>query len=462
MCIMVVPVAIAQHAGGDANSRDRELRKAWNAVVVRVLEGDPWNEVGDELEAALERAGTTETSPKVSDALAGIRAAEVREPTLSANNMEAAPQALSELLVTSRVINAAQRFDTRIITYPLIVTNATNDLLWSSYAVQPEHQATDPAYRLYKRGWAAVPALLEALDDMTATRSAEKPRSVNRPAKLFRRSDLAMALLEAITRCRFYVAPRGVKWFSDLDEVDRAEAAESARHWWSSTKDMPHVEARAWLIARVNYRQALQMANLAVRTEGEKASGMSCLRSLLVDESKNELRLSVVRQLARYGDLSGIKALGELVNEADHTLVDGELKLMVKYGGRREYAVLRRILTTTSAGPSKPNVDRMILRELSATKNPLAIPVFAAALFDAKELPVANSKQSPRAPDWSRANLAVENLQRLLGRDFRFDPQAPVESRLKTIERVRVWWETEGRGLYGLRGTRLHRGGGIR
>lgn len=460
-CMAYVPLAVAQVLDGNATMRDRELRTAWNAAVVRILDGDPWNEIGDDLEEALNRAGVTETSPSVTDALAGIRAAEQREPTLPANSVEATPKALSELLVSSRLINATQR-DTRIITYPLIVNNATNDLLWSSYAVQPEHEATDPAFRLYKRGWAAVPALLDGLDDMTATRSAVRPTTINRPAKLFRRADLAMALLEAITRCRFYVAPRGTKWFSGLDEGDRATAVESARQWWPATKNMPHAEARVWLIGRVDYRQAFQMASLAVHTKGEKAAGMSCLRSLLIDESKDKLRMDVVRQLARFGDLSGIKKLGELAMENGHAITDRELKLLVGYGGRREYVVLRRILTVGLSGRPNPAVNGRILRELSSTNNPLAIPVFAAALFEAAKLPVLESKKSQGSTDWLQADLAVEHIQRLSGRDFRFDANAPTKSRLKTIERVRVWWETEGRGLYGFQSARLHRGGGIR
>lgn len=177
--------------------------------------------------------------------------------------------------------------------------------------------------------------------------------------------------------------------------------------------------------------------------------------------------MDVVRQLARFGDLSGIKKLGELVEEGGHAITERELKLLVRYGGRREYAVLGRIVTSHSPGPPTPAVNARILKELASKSNPsknspLAIPVFAAALFEAGELPALDAKNSQQSPGWTQANLAVEHIQRLSGRDFRFDPNAPAKSRLKTIERVRVWWETEGRALYGFQSARLHRNGGIR
>ena len=76
------------------------------------------------------------------------------------------------------------------------------------------------------------------------------------------------------------------------------------------------------------------------------------------------------------------------------------------------------------------------------------------------------TKSAPRATrsmgEGSRVDIAAEHIQRLTQRNFRYDRQAEPSVRIKAIQRIRDWWENEGRGLYGFTSARVQRTGGIR
>ncbi len=447
-----------------AQNKDLKLRQAWSEACNRVMVGDPWGEIADDVEAALLEAGDIPFANDVSANLESLRLAEAQFPTLPEGRTDASPKDLVALLMKSQLLNPQFR-DAGLLLRPLhadMRPDRTREVHWVDLGEQPEHMMTDPAIRIFKRGRVMIPALLDALDDMTATRSGYMGVSSRQPAVVCRRADFAMALLEAITRCRFS-GDRRNEWFSLMNPAARSMAIELARSWWEATKDMSDYDARTWLLKRIGYEQARPMIDVFL-IEGEHERAIEYLRDYLVDAS-GKMRVSVAAWLGQMGDRS---ALDMIVAKADRSgeLTRDEIDILVRYGGRREYLLMHRIVVADKAPNSKTQnrLSRMVLEAMRDAQNRLAIPVLAEALDveDAlRNQPLQHQLQRGGRVS-SRAGVAAEYIQRLTQRDFRFDPKASASSRAKAIERIREWWEKEGRGLYGFRSDRARQTGGIR
>ncbi len=468
LCMAATVAACAYQVHAQTNQTSRQQGRAllgkWRKACERVGKGDPWDEIGDDLEAALAGAGDADNVSMIEGYLAAIRAADKQAPELPASSPEASPEELVALLLKSRLFKPRSNL-TPLIRRPLHVDGAPRErrMHWEILANGPEHEFTDPTLRIYKRGRSMVEALIRALTDLTATRCVYIPNSTVQPAVMFRRCDLAMALLETITRCRFYVTERG-KWFSHHDEAFREKAAESAGQWWEATKDVPPLEARSELISHVKYEQAKPMIGL-LRTEGETARAIDHLRAFLIRPG-GDLRMDVARELADLGDLSGLDQAVKRAN-VKQSISHTEAAFLIKYGGRREYKLLRRMLEhdLPANQEGKNAVSKAILKGVAQQKDrPMAIPLLAVALYpdDTVGIPTGLSSKVKLPSAATRADLAAALIQQLTERNFRYDPSAAKELRRKGIERVRDWWEREGRGLYGVDNAGIRRGGGIR
>lgn len=463
--LLLLACAATGSAQEAASERDRDLvlRREWSEACSRILEGHSWDQVATDLEAALATAGKTPSSETIEGYLDSIRLAERQADSVPDDLSDASPSEIVKALLTSRVVGPANP-DWHLVTRPLHMHRRGDGSLqvhWVELAEVPAHRLTDPAVLVLQRGRKMIPALLAALDDPTATRAGYITPATHRLPILFRRSDLAMALLEAITLCRFYVsAPWDI--LSERDDATKKAAIELAREWWQETESMPDLEARSWLLERISYDQASPMIEVLV-LEGHAEVAIRHLRQYLFGE-QGKFDIDVARRLCRLGDSS---ALDYIVSRGrDESLLQPEeIELLIDFGGRREFAVLAGLVAEdkTVNTHTKNKASREILLAMKDTDNRLAIPVFAEALdVEDKVADVKPASNRRGTPLVSRAELAAKHIQRLTGRDFRFDERASVESRKKAIERVRDWWEKEGRGLYGFEARRLRRTGGIR
>ncbi|MEE9297228.1 MAG: hypothetical protein V3W34_19990 [Phycisphaerae bacterium] len=466
LTICAAPGSAAAQKQVEAKKRNAALNASWRKACERIRDGDPWGAIADDLEAALSEAGGVDSESLVAGYLASLRAAERDAPDMPKNRIGASPQELIKLLTDSRLLNEQSR-PTALIRAPLHTDSISQGgrMHWDELGDQLEHDYTDPVIRIYKRGRKILPMLIEALEDMTATRCTAVPAQSNYPALMFRRCDLAMALLEAIARCRFYTVKRG-NWFSHLDEDARSAAASGARQWWENTKDMSPLEARSWLISRVKYKQAQQMIT-RLHIEGHTSRAIEHLRAFLV-RNDNAIRMDVVRDLASLGDSSGIDLIVER-RRGTKTLTQDEVATLLTYGGRREGMMLRDLLEDDlPAGPKgkKNAVSKAILTAIAdQPQRPMVIAILAVLLDPEDEVVVrisTRNKEPSRPSKSTRADAAATYIQYITQRDFRYDPFAEPELRHKAIERVRDWWEREGRGLHGFESARVRRHGGIR
>lgn len=455
----------------EERKRDSELLQKWSETVEQAMQGASWDVLAANTAAALNEAGTTTNSALIADYLESLKLAADEEADLPEPAPEATPADLVQLLSTSRLLGPSQT-DVQLLLRPLHFHrsrsgSAEQSIHWDLLGESPDHASTDPAIRLFKRGREAIPALLGALNDRTATRAGYTQPQATRASVLCRRSDLAMAILEAITRCDFYES-RGAggvwEWFSNLESADRSAAVDLARQWWAETQSLDEMDARSWLIERIPYDQASSMFEVLI-SEGQNDRAMRHLRSFLVRKD-GTLEVAAANQLSRLGDPMPLNEVTARVQRGAEVTRD-EITLLVQFGGAREFAVLQKMMHDDRPvdGKTRNAVSRLILSELASSMNHLAIPVLAEALDTQDEmidLRLHGGVAAQQVQSMSRADAAALHIQRLTRRDFRYDPAAPADVRRKGIERIREWWESQGKGLYGFDGDRLRRTGGIR
>lgn len=465
---MLVASATGQTQKPPQDDPAAQLLDAWKTACRRAHAGDPWKAIADDLEVALAKAPNHALADTINEALNALLAAADQTVEPPDDPFKATPAELVALLTESRIVGA-EGVNSVLIRDPLRLDGGAGAIIWDRAAVQPEHEDTDPALRAYKRGRAMVPALIDALEDMTATRCVYLIESSGQPGVILRRCDLALALLEAVTRCQFYL-PTTVKsqwvrhrvvekWLSKHEWSVRRDVAEAARRWWGATRDMSPVEARSWLISRSKYPSAARMIEMLI-AEGRTARAIEHLRSLAIGND-GTLQYHVIEKLAQLGDRDGLELLTARI-ESEGTFTRDQLQLLVKYGGPREYKLIRRLFVEDIVeNPEPPGMpSRNILNAIIKTTNPLAVPVLIEAL-----LPMSQADGEPEGTSSlqlpARALNAAPRIQEITQRDFGYDSSANLASRIEAIGRIRTWWETEGRGIYGFAATRTRRPGGI-
>ncbi len=447
--------------------RDVELLGAWSEACARVGQGHPWSEIAADVERSLEKAGTTPHADQIARYLKSIRLAEEQVESTAIAGPNDSPESLVAALMYSQILSAPDTSpDVGLILQPLHLHRKADNSLeihWVSLGLQPEHEFIDPAIRVFKRGREMIPVLLDALEDRTATRSVFMMTGSHRPSVLCLRSDLALALLEAITRCTFYRSG-GTEWFAQSHEAVRSGVIDLARRWWKETQSLPDLEARGWLIGQIPYDYASTMIE-AMIVEGHTDFAIKHLHANLYEDT-GQVRPTVAHRLGALGDRSFLNEI-LMRNSQGETPSRHEIDMLVAYGSQREYELLARLVREdcSKSSESENKISRMILFVIGETDNRNAVAVAAEALgVDDPFTDYSKVNRPSRATMQgdSRAEMAARVIQNLTGRDFRYSQDAPPESRQKAIERIREWWKAEGQGLYGFESSRIRRTGTIR
>lgn len=458
--------AFGQRTARQFHPVDKALFEKWRADCERVRDGDPWGAIGDDLESAIAAAGG-DVHPDITMYLASIRAAQRQSGDMPENRMDATPEELVTLLTESRLIKGQRGYDS-LLSAPLHAHRESATVIrmhWDRLADQEEHDFTDPIIRILHRGRVMIPYLINALRDRTATRCTHITAVTTRPVNMYLRGELAMALLEAIARCRFYVAERGTR-FVQHDEAFRESAIRLAEEWWEATGAMSPLDSRSWLISRVSFEQARPMINL-LSVQGETGRAIDHLREFLI-QPDGAVQFDVARTLAALGDLSGLAAVVQQARAKQKISVD-EVRWLVTEGAQHEYRFLRDMLQNSlqTDGNIRNSLSRNILKGVAfAKESRMAVPLLALALDPEDQGQIGpgypRELQDVLPATATRADFAAVLIQNLTQRNFRYDSDAPPELRRKGIERIRRWWEGEGRSLYGMENARVRRGGGIR
>jgi len=387
---------------------------------------------------------------EITEAAEALRAAAAIESALPPYDPNASPEELVAALVDTRA-----RWDLlREVITPIPGTRATR---WDLECSGEEFPGVDPAMRVYRRGRTMIPALIDLLDDDTATRAVFPAPEPEIPV-LLRRSDVAVALIQAISGCRFFGA-RQLKWFHQEPPDHRAMVKQNIVEWWSATKDLSPDEAVAWHLDRATDAARAEMLNALIAL-----GKLEPVRRHLLGRffASAEPDLDAAAQLADLGDFAALDRVSASVTPPG-PLPPKLVSLLVSYGGEREYRLLHKLVMADLGGSGAGDgaTVNAVVNALRATNNPLAVPIL---------LSVVSASYERGDPAWvgpSRGRdqvilLAAQRAQEVVQRDFGFSMRQNVEDRAEAAQRMIAWWRSQGRGLYGFAVAELDRGGRIR
>ncbi len=445
--MLCVAITGSAHAQPRNNTKaEAQIRGEWNKLS-NELGSTPWVNLIEKLTPLVDRAKHLENGGFLRDYLDAMHLARDYKAPEGVNVIDATPEQLVGMLTNSRFLGRVTT-ERRVITAPLLYMSGTTDLFWERMTNKPLHPYVDPAVVIFQRGREMIPALIDALDDMTATRSYLSG-SGTQWAVMLRRSDFAMAMIEAITRTEF--APvQHRHGFAQNPKETRDDVIAIVREWWDENKDADPIQARVWPLQRVGVPQALRAINL-LTVDGHDGLAVEHLHKLLNtgDITDDHLR-DVARRLAILNDNAGIERMHDRMatSEADPGIND--LRVLALFGGRKEFEWLAERYTAESNAAdqkkkgSASTVAKSILSAVQNAENPLAAIVFAEALFRDDQLVHWPEKSSRPPYNWAPPDIAAEHIQRLTGRDFGYNPRMTVAQRRVAIDRIGEWWQKHG------------------
>jgi hypothetical protein len=487
---------------------DSVLEDAWWETARMIGEREPWGACAERLEEALADAGEAPSAARCRDLLASLRLAEVT--AVGTNDLDDDTPVAALLVALQDVrIGHAQ------VLRPLLVFSQEDRLLWEVLA---EHSRTGPesaASRLFGRGRSVVPQLIAALDDQRATRTVSADRSHYAEPLVVRVGDLALALIEAISLCRFHLDPveyhprsQGSPLISEWAEARRAEQIAVVQKWWQATRDLPAGDATFLRLEKVERKQQIEMLDAMIETGRMRAEALRFLLPRYRNgwEIDRDLSLRTLRaggraplefvheavQAGRVVDQDMVKLIAEFGNIDDFKLLRGAIRgtskelptdaselpeinqHMAKHIGElgnTDEAKLRELLirryakeSPKNASDESPEIDLgMVMQMLNYVDDPLAVPVLVAVIERSSESPADSSKTPAGAADAApHALRAAERIEMLTGKDFGFLRARPPQMTARGFEEILRWWLREGKGAFDYEQVRPHAPGGIR
>ncbi len=300
------------------------------------------------------------------------------------------------------------------------------------------------ADQLVALGPAAIPRVIEALDDDTPTRTIAWQRSYYPVYFVLRRKDVAMKVLERITGCRFY--DEGATFIHlYMDKPERRQAAlADVKAWWkrsagASQAQLIHNQLEL-MSANASLSPASRLSMLWILGELEGPEAVVPELRRLYDTDTYGLNSPVVEVL---DDLDPqTPARGALARFWADKSRDGDYVTLLEYGDARVYAeIARRFVATGKLDPGAWNLGDQA-RAAARSGKLWAIPILAHMLANVEM--TGSRLLGAGGQPFSDADIAIEELAPLVGRDFGYLTAGSVAERLAAIAKAREWWEHGG------------------
>jgi len=276
-------------------------------------------------------------------------------------------------------------------------------------------------------------------------------------------SDVALNIIEAVSRCKFHRAT----WADDreMTTVERRDRlTEHITQWWRENKGKSVAEGIRTQIPHGDSYTRVTMAENLIRVAGEtrpedREYGLGVLRNLSKDPYSSGA--AAANALAKYGDFSPVEEYYEQFGVWLNTrgrLWDGTLPGMfylAEHGGRKEWELLCKVAAhdIESANEGKAwgrhaYVLRSLVNASRAQSSPYAIPLLGMALSDKEMTGSRWINEKIGGQSFSKADQATEYLQMLTGTDFGYHVDGTSAERIAAIERAQKWWTDEGKAKY--------------
>jgi len=317
---------------------------------------------------------------------------------------------------------------------------------------QGSRQFSDPGYpalftpsgsvaaadQIVALGPEAVPFLIDALDDDTPTRTIAWQRSFYPVYFVLRRQDVAMKCLERIAGCRFYEeGATFIHLYMDKSETREAAIA-TVKRWWDMSKGQSQA---TWIRNQMELRgrNADSLQNLAM-IEGPETV-MAELRQVFAD-SKPDLNNYAEEVLFRLDPQTVLRdAFQRFKNGSSQ---EGDYKFLLQYGDRVVYEEMtRRLAATGKLDPSPWTLSEQAEWAAKYGQN-WAIPMLAELLVFTNVTGSRYVNPAVGGQAFADADVAVEEFQKLTGKDFGYRREKDLAERQAIIDQAREWWKQEG------------------
>jgi hypothetical protein len=423
-------------AGPDQPSHS-SLNREWKDICKALGAGNERNEILESISQEMRSLQKTNQLPmEIAEGFSAIAVAErfektiVKVPPLSATEEELAGALLNSSLPAESYLAWFRNVD------------------WSAVLDLPENENSDPAIRLLQRGRPAIPALVKLLDDQAGTRTTYADPQQVKPTLVLTRADIALALIETISRARF-VNPRRVQFLQQMRDVPRNEVIQNVREWWRETSELSEWESLAWWVVRSDNNQRSTMISLFPRDQWDVAN--RCMREVFDSlEPTDAQRNLLARDLAQRGDKYGLQQILNHLGSHD-PLRRQYMNTLMQFGQVEEFRTLARMLREDieSNKDEVGNFSRLTVLAVQDTAHPLTIPLCIEALESRNDLNLLHKQRNHNAPPMFLADIAAEHLQLLTDIDFGHLKSAATEDRIAVFDRILEWWEKEGKARYG-------------
>ena len=321
----------------------------------------------------------------------------------------------------------------------------------------------DPAVLLLAQDRNCIDSLLPQLANHSPTRAFDPSGSDDVP-KIPRVSDLALNLIERVSRCKFHFNASSGVLFHELRVEQQEKLAGQIAAWWRENKGKTIAEGiRAQLPNGDFYAQVTMAQNLA-RLAGDASPadrefGLETLRRL-AHSSADYLGAHAARALEEFGDNSSVsRYYQELKRSLDvkgryySNSIDA-LFYLAEHGQRKEWELLREIALKDlqnereSISGAQAYVLGSLLNSKRAASSPYAIPLLGLGLSRTKATGSRYINEQLGSQSFSTADLAAENLQKLTGQDFAYRQEGTDREREAAIQRAQKWWSDEGQAKF--------------
>lgn len=315
--------------------------------------------------------------------------------------------------------------------------------------------------QIFDIGEPAIPYLIAALEDDAPTRTTDFGGMFSRKPFVWRRQDLAMKCLEAITACRFF-GPGYDRIELHMDTPERRQAViDNVRKWRELSAGKTQVESiRIQLeLCRSNPTVRDQERREMLETLGKIAGPQEVLaelgemeHSIFVRSTSDEIRDPERSILA--SSVSGVRYLRQQFDHPRYVQAvfrefwenpswSGDYTTLLRYGDRKVFEEIgRRLEATGKLDPVNWQWDRHI-QEMSKYGREWSIPILGQLLAFTENKTSRQVGDASQEISW--ADLAVEPFQELSGFHARYLKEDSREDRMKAISRAREWWLTDGK-----------------
>jgi len=325
---------------------------------------------------------------------------------------------------------------------------------------QLKRDPKDPANQLIAMDRTAIGRLLPLLNNRFPTRVNSGKQSDGWPFHQPRVGDVALAIIEYHSLCRFHHDMTFGKVLHQLPRDSREEIIARVEEWWKENKDKPVTAGiRAQIPHAESYAAKVWMSKNLIRldqnpTSGDKEYGLNVLRDMVKQNRRNVVGAHAANALAEFGETSVLDFFYEEWKTwlYRHPLIlDTSIAIYLRdHGNRREWELLHAIATVEIREGDRPGQNAVwptIAGGGKAETNPYAIPTLGLALGQTK---VINTRQIEKvgAQSFSMADIATEYLQKQLAMEFGYNRSGTADERSAAIQKAQQWWLREGKSKY--------------